>query len=146
MGKPGEKKKKKRKSRGQQKSRHSKDPFVANKMTKVEHKALYDECKRTLKATWSTASDDSNEGEGHIDMPKGLKKYTVEDRKVILQKPVRQKPKAPGVSYDGPEDAKQVDLAGLGEEPRQVWIATDLAHEEEELLVKTLREYKDVFA
>ena len=100
-------------------------------MTKVERKALYNECKRTLKTAWSTASDDSSEEETHIDMPDGLKKYTIEDRKVILQKPMRQKPKTPGVSYNGPEDAKQVDLAGPGEEPRQVWIATDLAQDEE---------------
>ena len=119
MGKPGEQKKKKWKSRGQQKSRHSKDPSVANAMTKVERKALYNECKRTLKTTWSIANDDSSEGEGNIDMPEGLKKYTIEDRKVILQKPVRQKPETPGVSYDGPEDAKQVDLARLEEEARQ---------------------------
>ena len=46
---------------------------------------------------------------------------------------MRQKPETHGVSYDGPEDAKQVDLVGPGEEPRQVWIATDLAHEEDEL-------------
>ena len=75
----------------QQKSRHSKGS-VANGMTKFEQKALYNECKRTLKATWSTANDDSSEGEAHIDMPKGLKRYTIKDRKVILQKRVRQKP------------------------------------------------------
>ena len=50
-------------------------------------------------------------------MPDGLKKYTIADRKVILQKPMHQKPETLGVSYDGPEDAKQVDLANLGEEP-----------------------------
>ena len=78
-------------------------------------------------------------------MHDGLKKYTIADHKVILQKPVRQKSETPGVSYDGPEDAKQVDLAKPNEEPRLVWIATDLAHDEEELLVNTLREYQDVF-
>ena len=59
---------------------------------------------------------------------------------------MRQKPDSPGVSYDGPEDSKQVNLADEGEEPRIVNIATDLSPDEEELLVKTLREYKDVFA
>ena len=79
-------------------------------------------------------------------MPESLKKFTIQDRKIILQKPVRQKPDSPGISYDGPEDSKQVNLADEGEEPRMVNIATDLSPDEEELLVKTLREYKDVFA
>ena len=48
-------------------------------------------------------------------------------------------------SYEGPEDAKQVDLAANGEEPRLVWIATDLSQTEEALLISTLKEYKDVF-
>lgn len=33
-----------------------------------------------------------------------------------------------------------------GEDPRPAWIATDLEEEEKKLLIKTLREYKDVFA
>ena len=49
-------------------------------------------------------------------------------------------------SYKGPEDAKQVDLAMAGEEPRKVWIATALSPKEEALLISTLGEYKDVFA
>ncbi len=91
-----------------------------------------------------TMSDDDEMTEN---MPDGLKKYTIEDQKVTLQKPVRQKPETPRVSYDGPEDAtKQVDLASPSEEPRMVWIATDLAPDEEELLMNTLKEYRDVFA
>ena len=34
----------------------------------------------------------------------------------------------------------------MGEEPKLVWIDTDLAHEEKELLIHTLKEYCDVFA
>ena len=49
----------------------------------------------------------------------GLKKYTIEDQKIILKKLVRQKSKPLGVSYDGPKDAKQIELAKLGEEPKQ---------------------------
>ena len=147
MEKTGENPKKKRKqSRTQRKSRHSKATLIASEMTKVERKALLEERKRMLKTAWSSASDDSSEEEGNTVMPEGLKKYTIEDRKVILQKPVRQKPETPGVSYDGPEDAKQIDLAKPGEEPKQVWIATDLAQDEEELLINTLKEYRDVFA
>ena len=122
MEKMGENPKKNKKSRARQKSQKSDvkpiDPIP--KMTKVERKALLDEQKRMLKTAWSTASDDSSEDEVNTDMPDGLKKYTIEDRKIILQKPMRQKPETPGVSYDGPEDAKQVDLAQQGEEPRKV--------------------------
>ena len=46
----------------------------------------------------------------------------------------------------GPEDAKLIDLANAGENPRPVYIATDLLPEEEELLISTLKEYKDIFA
>ena len=59
---------------------------------------------------------------------------------------MRQKPKTPRVSYNGLEYAKQVDLENLGEEPKLVCIATNLAHEEEELLIHTLKEYRDVIA
>ena len=114
-------------------------------MTKVERKALLEERKRVLKTAWSIASDDSDEETNDM-MPESLKKFTIQDQKIILQKPVRQKPELPGVSYDGLEDSKQVNLADEGEEPRMVNIATDLSPDEEELLVKTLREYKDVFA
>ena len=81
-----------------------------------------------------------------VTVPTGLKKYTIEDRKVILQQPMRQKPDTPGISYDGPEDAKQINLANKGEEPRHVWIATDLSLDKETLLIQTLKEHRDVFA
>ena len=41
-----------------------------------------------------------------MDMLGGLKEYTIQDRKVILQKLVRQKPQTLGVSYDGLKDGK----------------------------------------
>ena len=138
--------KKKQRNRAKRKSRHSKATSVVSGMTKVERKALLEERKCMLKTAWSTTSDDSSENEELIDMSYGLKKYTIADRKVILQNPMHQKPKTCGVSYDGLEDAKQVDLANLGEEPRLVWIASYLTHEEEELLIHTLKEYCDVFA
>ena len=63
-----------------------------------------------------------------------------------MQKPKRQKPLEEGESYEGPKDAKQVDLAQEGEEPKKVWIATDLTPDKETLLISTLKEYRDVFA
>ena len=42
--------------------------------------------------------------------------------------------------------AKRLDLALDGEDPKPVYIATDLNHEEEDELVRLLREYRAVFA
>lgn len=115
-------------------------------LTKVERKALVQEQKKVLKAAWSSTSDDSEGDKGSASFPSNFMKYTIQDRKIVLQQPIWEKPETPGVSYDGPEDAKKIDLAEPGEEPRPAWIATDLTPEEEELLISTLKEYRDVFA
>ena len=100
-----------------------------------------------LKRAWLSTDDESDkEANDEQDLPSNFKKYTIEDRKIKLLKPKREKPTTTGQSYEGPEDAKQVDLAANGEEPRLVWIATDLSQTEEALLISTLKEYKDVFA
>ena len=41
---------------------------------------------------------------------------------------------------------KKINLAEPREEPKLVYIATDLTPEEETMLIKTLREYRDIFA
>ena len=72
-------------------------------------------------------SDNSADDEAiATEVPSNFKRFTVQDRKIVLQPPTREKPETPGISYDGPEDAKKVDIAEPGEEPRLVWIATDL--------------------
>ncbi|MCO5610653.1 hypothetical protein L7F22_064892 [Adiantum nelumboides] len=53
--------------------------------------------------------------------------------------------KEPGTSYDGPKKAKKIDLAEAREEPKSAYIAIDLAEEEEQLLIATLKQYRDVF-
>ena len=63
-----------------------------------------------------------------------------------MQEPKQQKPETPGDSYDDLEDAKQVNTANEGEEPKMVWIATYLTSNEEDLLIQLLKEHKDVFA
>ena len=78
-------------------------------------------------------------------LPPQLKKYTIQDQKIIVQQPIRTAQK-PGESYDGLENAKKIDLAEEGEEPKPTYIAADLEPEEEELLMKTLKEFRDVFA
>ena len=115
--------------------------------TKAERKAHREEQKRRVKACSSSNDSDEKEvGEDHIDVHNTFKRYTIQDRTILLQKPKWQKPIETEESYEGPEDAKQVDLALEGEEPRKVWIATDLSPKEEALLISTLREYRDVFA
>lgn len=77
-------------------------------------------------------------------VPSHFKKYTMEDRKIVIKQPIRTWQK-PNESYDGPENAKKIDLADEGQEPRLAYIATNLELVEEELLIKTLKEYTDVF-
>ena len=80
-----------------------------------------------------------------LSVPEHYKKYTVEERKIIWQKPNRQQPVA-GVSYEGPKDAKKIDLAGPNEDAKPVNIATDLKPTEEQCLIELLQEFGDVFA
>ena len=79
-----------------------------------------------------------------VNVPFHFKKYTIQDKKIIIEQPIREMVE-PGKSYDGPENAKRIDLAELGEEPKPAYIASDLSYEEETLLIKTLKQYKDVF-
>ena len=97
--------------------------------------------KPSNKVEWSSLSEDSTTPKVGLDVPENFRSYTVQDRSIILQSPKREKPLTLGESYDGPEDAKVIDLADPGEEPRSVWIATDLSVDEETLLVSTLKEY-----
>ena len=115
-------------------------------MTKVEIKALLEERKQTFKAAWSSSTDDSEIEDGTVRVPSNLKKFTIQDRKIVLQQSIRVRPENPGESYDRPEDSKKIDLAEPGEEPKLAWIATDLTLDEEDLLISTVKEYRDVFA
>ena len=50
------------------------------------------------------------------------------------------------MSYEGPKDAKKIDLAGPNEDAKPVYIATDLEPIKEQHLVEILQEFRDVFA
>ena len=116
------------------------------KVTKLEHKLKFKEYMKQMKEAWSSISGEEMDDDLGVTVPDGLKKYTIKDRKIILQKSMCQKLEIPGESYDGPKDAKQVDLANEGEEPQLVWIATNLSPDEEKLLIHTLRDHRNVFA
>ena len=51
-----------------------------------------------------------------------------------------------GLSYDGLEEIKKVDLASPGEEPKPLNIAKGLRPEEECKLIELFLEFRDVFA
>ena len=83
--------------------------------------------KPSNKAEWSSLSEDSTTPKVGLEVPENFCSYTVQDRSIILQSPKREKPLTLGESNDGLEDAKVIDLADPGEEPRSVWIAIDLS-------------------
>ena len=97
---------------------------------------------------WVTESDSDDSKERRnkdgISVPSHYKNYTIEDRKILMQLPDRQNEKKK--SYDGPEDAKKIDISKPEEESRPMYIAADLTSEEEHELTKLLKEYRDVFA
>ena len=109
-------------------------------LSKVERKKKTGELKQKLKKIWTT---DDSEGEikSGPDVPSHFKKYTIQDRTLVVQQQMRDPKK--NESYDGPEDAKRIDIAEPREDPKPVYIATDLSCEEKGLLIKTLKEYKD---
>ena len=79
-----------------------------------------------MKHVWTTEFESSNnDTEDELQVPSHYKRYTVQDRIILLQSPERTKPPVE-TSYEGSEDTKRVDLAESGEEPQPVYIATDL--------------------
>ncbi|MCO5577929.1 hypothetical protein L7F22_031764 [Adiantum nelumboides] len=119
---------------------------IRSKMTKIERKSEYNKLKKTLKDVWTTEMEtDEDANSDKMDVPSHYKKYTIQDRKMVVQQPMREL-KELGTSYDGSEKAKKIDLAEPEEKPKPAYIATDLTEEEEQLLIATLKQYKDVFA
>ena len=74
-----------------------------------------------------------------ISVPSHYKKYNVKERKIVVQKPDREKVVA-GVSYDGQEEAKKINLAQPREEAKPAYILADLTNDEEEQLLVLLKE------
>ena len=86
--------------------------LVNAEMTKAKRKSLKQERRQMLKEAWLSGNDESiDEDDGDISVPSNFKRFTVQDTHVVLQRPNRQKPETPEVSYDGPMDAKKIDLA-----------------------------------
>ncbi|MCO5601140.1 hypothetical protein L7F22_055259 [Adiantum nelumboides] len=118
---------------------------IRSRMIKTGRKSKYNKLKKTLKDVWTTEMEtDEDANSDKMDVPSHYKKYTIQDRKIIVQQSMSEL-KEPGTSYDGPKKAMKIDLAEPGEEPKPVYIATDLTEEEEQFLIATLKQYRDVF-
>ena len=114
-------------------------------LTKTERKAKYNNLKRTMKEVWTIEMEsEEDKGKTHS-LSSHFKRYTVQDRKIVVQQPVWNS-QNPRESYDRLKNAKKINLTEDGEEPILTYIAADLEPKEEELLIETLKEYKDVFA
>ena len=106
-------------------------PLLRNRTQPTkEQQKLVDKLEDVNKQRWSIGWEtESSKGIGEdgdlISVPSHLKKHKVEDRKIVVKQPERLKV-AQGISYDGPEDTKKIDLAKPGEEPKIMYIATDL--------------------
>ncbi|WP_165309839.1 hypothetical protein, partial [Enterobacter cloacae complex sp. 4DZ3-17B2] len=80
-------------------------------MTRVERKKKYQELKKTLKEMYTSEMETiEEESKDVMSVPSHYKKYTLHDQKIIVKQPVRELRKQ-GESYEGPENAKKIDLA-----------------------------------
>ena len=70
-------------------------------LTKLERKQRYRELKRTLQREWSTEMETDESDKEGLSAPSHFKRYTIQERKIVLQQPRREK-KKPGESYNGP--------------------------------------------
>ena len=69
-------------------------------LTKLERKAKYNELKRTMKEVWTTEMESDEDKKDTQSLPSHFKRYTVQDRKIVVQQPTRTL-QNPGESYDG---------------------------------------------
>ena len=97
-----------------------------------------------MQKEWSTEMEFEDSDKEGLSAPSHFKRYTIKERKIVLQQPKREK-QNPRESYDGPKNSKKIDLANEGEEAKPMWIADDLEPAEEQMLIDTLKEYRDVF-
>ena len=94
---------------------------LLNKFTKKEiqaHEEITEKLREADIEEWSTDSEASKQKDRDdkdlVSVPSHYKKYNVEERKIKIQLPDMQN--KINKSYDGPEDAKKIDIAKPGEE------------------------------
>ena len=113
------------------KSRHTKALKLLEKSKDCQEEWGRDEDKEKLTTPISVTSH--------------YKKYNVEERKIVVQKPNRENFVA-SVLYDGQEEAMKINLAQPRGKVKPMNIVVDLSSTKEEELIELLKEYKDVFA
>ena len=94
--------------------------------TKLECKHYYQECKRVMNKTWDFVSKTDSVGEKEGVMVSNFKTYTIQDQRIVTQSPNRERPTNLRESYHGPKEVKQINLAQPKEEPKPIYIATNL--------------------
>ena len=62
---------------------------------------------------WELDEEDKDKLTTPISVPSHFKKYNMEERKILVQKPNREKVVA-GMSYDGQEESRKINLTQLG--------------------------------
>ena len=58
------------------------------------------------------------------DILDNFKKFKIQDRKIVLEKPKQQPTWQKGESYNGPKQTRQIDIVEFGQESKMVWIQT----------------------
>ena len=112
---------KKKQKEGSQQSTKTKEKTL----TKLERKHKYNELKREMKQSWTTKMESEGEDSEAMMVPSHFRKYTIKDRKIVIKQPNRSS-QQPGESYNGPENAKKIDLADEEQEPRPACICHGL--------------------
>ena len=77
-------------------------------LTKTQREAKCSEFKRTMKEMWTTQMESENDNEEIQSLPSHFKRYTIQDRRIIIEQPIREMVD-PGKLYDGPKNAKIID-------------------------------------
>lgn len=65
-------------------------------------------------------------------VPDSFKAFTVRELHLVFDKAIRKPSDSNTKGYDGLMEVKEIDLAAEGEDPKPVFIATDLSHLEEQ--------------
>lgn len=81
---PKPKKEKKKQDKDSEKSTKTK----GSNLTKLERKAKYNEHKRRLQEIWTTEMESEEETRDTMSVPSHFKRYTLQDRKIVLQQPL----------------------------------------------------------
>ena len=97
---------------------------------------------KDCQAKWDKEEDTKEKLTTSLSVPEHYKKYTIEECKIMWQKPNRQQP-AIGVSFEGLEDVDKIDLVGPSKDAKSIYIATDLEPNKERSLIGILCKIRD---